>query len=199
METLDYLVLILCLVLSIGLIAKLLGIFYTFFSLMPSSFLSGSQISKLLGRFRSKKGNITHLRDSLEKEKSILNNELSDFLSFKVFCASERSLSKLFNLIPWESSGILKFDGSDIHFNGIRYRPKFFHLKSKTIRVKYRFPRNQVKISYLPSRFMRDGGLSWMKMEVHNRRFYFTSGRQNRLAKNRQVTTQDIYEIVTDI
>ena len=130
--------------------------------------------------------------DHLEKSNS--NN------SFNVFCASERSIAKPFNFTPWESRGILVFDGTDIHFNGTRDRGKIPFLKKSTIKVRYKFPKNQVKISYLPPRVFRDGGLSWMKMEIHNKRFYFTSGHRTRLAVgNTKVTTQDIYEIISEI
>ena len=202
MAILDYFIIIFCISVSAALITKLFGILYTSWSLQPSRFVSGSGFSEIRPLFnkRSIEDEKVEIPASLSmKEKKELQDITNNIVSFKVFCASERSLSQIFNLIPWESRGVLRFDGLDIHFTGIRYRPKFFSLNKTAVRVKYKFPRNQVKISYLPSKLFRDGGLSWLKMEVHNRKFYFTSGHHSRLAKSNQVSTQDIYEIVTDI
>lgn len=119
---------------------------------------------------------------------------------FKVYCASERNLSKLLNLFPWESSGYLTYDGTNIHYSGIKSKSIGLLKNSPARKVKYRFPINQVRISYLPPSYMRDGGLEWFKVEAHNRRFYFTSGHNSRIKiGSKQITTQEIYEIVSDI
>ena len=165
------------------LVYRLLGLVYTSWRLGPSDDVS------YLNDFNSE-SNIENISFDLDSNSKSY---------FNVFCASERSLSQPFNFTPWESRGQLLFDGSDIHFSGVRYRSKVFSLRKKAVKVKYRFPRNQVKISYLPSRILSGGGLSWLKMEIHNRRFYFTSGHRTQIkVGGPKVTTQDIYEIVSD-
>lgn len=121
-------------------------------------------------------------------------------LSFRVFCASERSLAKVMNLFPWESRGILSFDGADIHFSGVRTGQFLFAAKQPKLKVRYRFPRNQVKISFVPSSFLRDGGFEWIKMEAHKHKFYFTCGRKSRIRiGSENYSTLDIYDIISDI
>lgn len=111
----------------------------------------------------------------------------------------------MLKLFPWESRGVLSFDDNEIHYEGSRYKSNLLErlgvLKRKPIHVKYCFPRQKVKISYIRPDFWRDGGLTWMRMETTQREeFYFTTGR-SRLGIDQEETdtTTGIYKLVSDI
>lgn len=124
--------------------------------------------------------------------------------SFCVYCASEESLYNFFNLFPWESRGILSFKDDEICYEGAKYNPSFFRKlrkqKRKAPRVRHYFNKQRVKITYMPPSLWRDGGLTWMRLEIDEIPFYFTTGR-SRLG----VTDIDservagLYELVSEI
>lgn len=118
-----------------------------------------------------------------------LEDNSNDRNKYSVFCASERSLANPIRLFPWESKGILVYDGTDIHYEGE---------KKSGRKVKYKFPRQQVKISYVPPKFWRDGGLTWMKMEAHRQKFYFTTGKAPVEIDDNESTT-GLYKLVSDL
>ncbi|HMO17365.1 MAG TPA: hypothetical protein PKA63_04525 [Oligoflexia bacterium] len=126
--------------------------------------------------------------------------------SFCVYCGSDRSLGSIFRFFPWESRGVISFDGNEIHYEGSRHSHGILERlglkRKKNSHIRYRFPRQKVKISYMPPRFWRDGGLTWMKMEAHQENFYFTTGK-SRLGivdnDDGELTTTGIYKLVSEI
>jgi len=163
MEALDFIFFLGLFLIGILIVYKLATIIYT--SLVISDGVSLNPAIAFKQFKRSK-----NIQESIIS--SSPRDEVSGQFSFRVFCASERSLSKFMNLFPWESRGVLSFDGTNIHFIGIRTRQVLFSARKAKIKVRYKFPRNQVKISFLPSSFLRDGGLEWVKMEAHKHKFY---------------------------
>lgn len=142
-------------------------------------------------------------------------NNAGNSSSFAVYCASNDSISDLLSLFPWESRGILSFKDDEIYYEGSRYIPRILRLgyrplRNKTKRgfpvVRYKFDKKKVKISYIPAKFYRDGGLSWMRIEVssvdnQNEVLYFTTGR-SRLGIGdtpNSRSTKNLYKLVSEI
>ncbi len=123
-------------------------------------------------------------------QKVTKNADLKSENTFRVFCSSERVLNRFWKVVPWESKGLLKFDGADIHYEGLRARGR---------RVQYRFPRNHVKITYLPPNYLRDSGLTWISIESHNFKFLFTSLNKAEFEIEDSETTTGIYRLVSNL
>lgn len=190
MDFIDYTLAGVCVLISILTLYKLLAIIYTSYT-----------YSRIDQDSFFKDYKATELGIKMAPHSSA-HNELSvdqEALNFKVFCASERSLARFFNLFPWESIGLLSFDGNDISFIGYKSRSTRFFKKPRKLLVRYRFPKNQVRISYIPPNFLKDGGLEWLKLEAHRHKFYFTSGHSKKIKpKSNVATTRKICEIVSD-
>ncbi len=110
--------------------------------------------------------------------------------SFRVFCSSERILNKIWKILPWESTGVLVFDGANIHYQGEKKRGRH---------VQYKFPRHNVKITYLPSNYYRDGGLTWISIESHSFKFFFTSVTKSEFDLDDSESTTGIYRLVSNL
>ncbi len=191
MDTSDYIFFLVLFLIVLLIIYKFAAMLYTSLIVSTSVALRPSNALKILN-------DTDHILNE-ELLSPPLDNE-NGRISFRVLCASERSLSKFMNLFPWESKGVLSFDETNIHFIGIRSRKIFLRKTDSTVKVRYKFPRNQVKISFIPSNFLRDGGFEWVKMEAHKHKFYFTSGHQTRIGmRAKDFSTFDIYDLVTDV
>jgi hypothetical protein len=129
-----------------------------------------------------------------------------DYSSFCVYCASEDSIYNLFNLFPWESRGILSFNDNEICYEGSKYIPSLYRklglIRKRPPRVRHYFDKQKVKITYIPPRFWRDGGLTWMRMEVEDTPYYFTTGR-SRLGiidvESDSESTTGLYKMVSEV
>ncbi len=129
-----------------------------------------------------------------------------DCSSYCVYCASEESLYNFFSLFPWQSRGILSFKDNEICYEGSKYIPSFFRrlgfTKERPPRVRHYFNKQKVKITYIPPKFWRDGGLTWMRVEVDDIPYYFTTGR-SRLGimdvQSESESTTGLYKLVSEI
>lgn len=127
----------------------------------------------------------------IKSEAEILNSSSEpENDTFSVLCSSEKALKRTFKLLPWESKGKLKFDGSIIEYEGIRRNGG---------RVRYQFPRDGVKISYLPPRLLRDGGLTWLKIESPHSKFLFSSIIHENIEMPEAESTTGIYRLVSNV
>jgi hypothetical protein len=141
-----------------------------------------------------------------------LNLDSGNCTSFCVYFATEDSMYNFFTLFPWESRGILSFNGNEIRYEGSSYVPwsgipRFLNrsriFKRKYSRVQHYFNKQKAKITYIPPKFWRDGGLTWMRLEVDDRPYYFTTGRSRLgimdIESSEVESTTGLYKLVSDI
>ena len=127
------------------------------------------------------------------REKKTIALELSDVGSqHPVFYASQLKFASLFSKLPWEAAGVLVSRAENYEF----------HVDSaRGPQLLIRIPKQESKIHYLQRGFLRDGGLSWLEIELYGEKHYFTAGKvlpRLEQSSSPQLSTTGVYEALSD-
>ncbi len=129
---------------------------------------------------------------SIESFVSESDRNRLDTECYLVRYSPQEHFKKVFRLLPWSAVGVFIIRANEFEFVG----RKLSSLKE----VKFSFPKDEARLSYIPKSFVRDGGLSWFAIELDGEEFYFASEQLPVLKdKKESMSTTGIYNLVSDL